>query len=116
MADALAHSSDSHSGALGLNRSQSFRGNSSSLVFNLNVDGVFFALNPNLRSLAPRVTMNVGQAFLHKAEYNEFHLGWESPEIVRNLQINLQTAALRKTLHVPTQRGRYTSFIQQRWV
>jgi hypothetical protein len=89
MAHALAHSSDSHSSALGLNRSQSFRGHAPSPVFNLYVDSVFFALNSNQRNLASRVTMDVCQAFLHKAEYYEFHFGWESSEIIRNLQINL---------------------------
>src|SRR5450755_4866070 len=116
MAHALTHSSDSHSRALRLNRSQSFRGHSSSAVFNLYADSVFFALNSNQRGLASGVAMNVGQAFLHQAEYDDFHFGWESSEIIGNLQINLKTAALRKTLHVPVQRGRNTGFIQQRWM
>ncbi len=116
MAHTLAHSPDAHSRALGLNRSQSFRRHSLSLVFNLYVDRVLFAIKSNERSLAFRVTMNVCQAFLHKAEYDEFHFGGKSSEIVRNLQINFQTAALRKTLHVPTQCGRNSGFIQQRWM
>src|SRR5580704_9098141 len=106
MPHALAHSSYSNSSALGLNRSQPFRGHSLPLVFNLYADSVSFALNSNQRNFASRVTMNVCQAFLHQAEYDEFHFRWESSEILRNLQINLQIAALRKTLHVPTQCGR----------
>src|ERR1700722_4870989 len=116
MAHTLAHSSDSHSRAVGLNRGQPSRGHSPSLVFHLYVNSVFFSRNSNQRNLASRVTMNVCQAFLHQAEYNDFHFGWESSEIVGNLQINLQTAALRKTLHVPTQCGRNARFIQQRWM
>src|SRR4051794_16651150 len=102
MADALAHSADANSRALGLNRSQSFRGHSSSVVFHHYADSVFFTLNSNQRGLASGVTMNVGQAFLHQAEYNELHFRGESSEIIRDLQINFQTAALRETLHVPT--------------
>src|SRR5579863_5703454 len=102
MAHTLAHSSDSHSSTLGLNRSQSFRGHSPSLVFNRYVDSVFFALNSNQRNLASRVTMNVGQAFLHQAEYDKFHFGWESAEVIGNQQIDLEITALYKTLHVPT--------------
>src|SRR5690349_19332341 len=103
MADSLAHSSDSNASALGLNGSKPFRGHSLALVFHGDADGVFFAIHPNQRRLASGVTMNVGEAFLHQAEYDEFHLGGEPSEIVRNLQINLQTAALRQALHIPTQ-------------
>jgi hypothetical protein len=64
------------------------------------VDSVFFALDSNQRNLASRVTMNVGQTFLHQAEYDEFHFGWEASQVLGNLQINFKTAALRKTLYV----------------
>jgi len=113
MAHALAHSSDSHSRALGLNRSQPFRGHSLSPVFNLYADSVFFALNSDQGGLASGVTMNVGQTFLHQTEYDDFHFGWESAEMIRNLQINLQIATLRKTLHVPIQCGRNAGFIHR---
>ena len=88
MAHALAHSSDSHSRALGLNFSQSFRGHSLSLVLNLYLDIALFALNSNQRGFASRVTMNVCQAFLDKPEYEEFHFGRQSSEVVGNLQVN----------------------------
>ena len=71
MEHALAHSSDSYSRALGLNLSQSFRGHSTSMVLNLYVDAVFFALQLNQRGLASRVTMDVRQTFLNKSEYEE---------------------------------------------
>ena len=89
MAHALAHSSESHPRALGLNLSESFRGHPLSLVFNPYMDLGFFALNPNHGALAFRVTMNVCQGFLDKPEYQKFHVGWESSEIISNLQINL---------------------------
>jgi len=89
MAYTLAHSSDSHSRALRLNLSQSFRGHSTSMVFNLYVDAVFFALKLNQRGFASRVTMDVGQAFLNKSENEQFHFGWKSSEIFGNLQIDL---------------------------
>ena len=75
MAHALAHSSDSHSRALGLNLSQSFWGHSTSMVFNLYVDAVFFALKLNQRGFASRVTMDVRQTFLNKSENV-----WKNPE------------------------------------
>jgi hypothetical protein len=59
MAYALAHSFDSHSRALGLNLSQSFWRHSTSTVFNLHVDAVFFALKLNQRGFASRVAMDV---------------------------------------------------------
>ena len=68
MAHAFAHSSDSHSRALGLNLSQSFLRHTPSMVFNLYVDIAFLTLNSNPRGFASRVTMNVGQAFLHQPE------------------------------------------------
>jgi hypothetical protein len=75
MAHALAHSSDSHSRAIGLNLGKSFRGHSISLVLDHYADSVFFTLNSNQSCFASRVTMNICQAFLHKSEYEEFHLG-----------------------------------------
>jgi len=68
MADALAHSCDSHSRAVGLNFSESFRGHSIPLVFNLYVEPVPFALKSNQRGFASRVTVNVCQTFLHRSE------------------------------------------------
>jgi hypothetical protein len=68
MADALAHSCDSHSRGVGLNFSESFRGHSIPLVFNLDVDPVPFALKSNQRGFASRVTMNVCQTLLHRSE------------------------------------------------
>jgi hypothetical protein len=59
MAHALAHPSDSHSRAFGLNLAESFRGHSLPLVFNFYPDGVLFALNSNGSGFAPRVTMDV---------------------------------------------------------
>ncbi len=88
MAHALAHSSDSDSRPLGLNLRESFRGHSLSVVFNLYADTAFFALNPNHGGFASRVTMNVCQAFLHQPEYEQFHLGWKSSEVIGNLQVN----------------------------
>ena len=68
MADALAHSCDSHSRGVGLNFSESFRRHSIPLVFNLDVDPVPFALKSNQSGFAARVTMNVSQIFLHRSE------------------------------------------------
>src|SRR5580692_5648430 len=99
MEHALAHSSDSYSPAM---------------VLNLYVDAVFFALQLNQRGLASRVTMDVRQAFLNKSKNEQFHFGWKPSEIIRNPQINFQTAALRETLHVPTQCRGYPALIQQR--
>ena len=59
------------------------------MVFDLYVDAVFFALKLNQSGFASRVTMDVRQAFLNKSENEQFHLGWESSEIVGNLQVNL---------------------------
>ena len=85
MAHALAHSSDSHARALGLNLCQSFRGHPPPSVFNQYVDLAVLALNSNHRGFASRVTMNVRQTFLHQPEYKEFHLGRKSSEVIGHL-------------------------------
>jgi hypothetical protein len=58
------------------------------MVLNLYVDTAFFTLNSYQRGFASRVTMNVCQAFLHKPEYEEFHFGRKSSEVIGNLQVN----------------------------
>src|ERR1700722_16279340 len=105
MADTLAHSPDSQSRASGFDLSQPFRGHPPALVFNRHTDHAVFTLDPDQRGFASRMTMNVGQAFLHQPEYEEFHFGGESAEVIGNLQVNRHTAALRKTAHKPTERG-----------
>src|ERR1700733_4654446 len=92
MAHALAHSPDSHSRTLGLNLSQPFRGHSTSVVFNLYEDVVFFALKLNQRGFASRVTMDVCQTFLNKSENEQFHFGWKFSEICRSTSKLLRSA------------------------
>jgi len=60
--------------------------------------------------------MNVGEAFLHDPENSDFQILRESPEIGREIEINLNLAAFGEPFHKQTKSRRETDFIQQRWM
>jgi len=62
---ALSHSTDSDSRALGLDLSQLFRRHSATLIPNLDDDRIGFASNADGCALTSRVTMHVRQGLLH---------------------------------------------------
>jgi hypothetical protein len=67
-----------------------------------------------MRGLAGGMGMDVRQALLHHAESNQFQFAGQTAEISRNVELDLQAAALGKTLCVPIERRRKTAFFQQR--
>ncbi len=70
---ALSHSPDSDADSLGLNLCQSFLRHSLAVILNLCMNLVGLASNTDYCSLASRMAMNVGQAFLHETKYGEFY-------------------------------------------
>ena len=58
--------------------------------------------------------MNVGQGLLDDTKDGQFQVGREPPEVLGNIEIDLQVAAFHQTLHIPPDGLRQTIFIQQR--
>ena len=57
--------------------------------------------------------MNVGKTFLHHPENRGFRLRGEPSEIIGQLEVDFDFAALR-SVYVPPNRRRQACFIQQR--
>ena len=55
----------------------------------------------NLGGRTPGMTMDIGQALLHYSKNGRFQLLGEPAEIIRELGLNLNLAALCKSLNVP---------------
>src|SRR5580658_5091456 len=60
------------------------------------------------------MTMDVRQAFLHQAEYGEFHVRGEPSEVAGNIQLDTKSAALLQSLQVPA-KCRRKSHLVQHW-
>ena len=71
---------------------------------NVNDETIVFGLNSYSRGSTPGMTMDIGQTFLNDAENGEFYVVWQPGEIIRDFQIDVDLAALRKSIHVPAQR------------
>ena len=72
------------------------------------------ARDPDRSSLASGMAMNVGQRFLHYAEHNQLQFARQSPEFFRNIEVNHNPTALRRSLHIPADRRRQPCLIEQR--
>src|SRR5580693_7389756 len=58
------------------------------------------------------MTMDVRQAFLHQAEYGEFHVRGEPSEVAGNIQLDTKSAALLQSLQVPAKCRRKSHLVQ----
>jgi len=58
--------------------------------------------------------VNVGEAFLNNPKDDCFQVAREPREVLANIEIDHDLAALRKTLDVPPECRRKTGFIQER--
>ena len=103
---ALPHSSDSEADSSRLNFRQPVSRNSHTVILNLRVNLVELTSDADYRSFAFRMAMDVSQAFLHETEYGEFYLGGKPFEIVGNINLYAEVAALRQTFYVPPKRRR----------
>src|ERR1700688_920931 len=99
MWEALPHPSDTHSSTFCLNLSQSFGRHSFLLVLNVHMNVAPFHCDPNQRSLATGASRHIRHTPLHKPKYCKLHFWEKSFEVVGNLQVNVQAASLRQSLH-----------------
>src|SRR5580693_3722574 len=58
--------------------------------------------------------MDVGEAFLHDAEYRGFEIARETAEIGGQIEVDPNTAAFGKSFEIEAQGGGKANFIQQR--
>lgn len=70
----------------------------------------------NLGKRTSGMPVNVGEAFLHHAENRGFRFPWQTPEIFREIQVDLDLAAQREAIHIPAQGGGEPRFVEQRWM
>src|SRR4029077_19614350 len=111
--NALAHSAKSdtrHAGAS--NFRQLLWGNAFPGIFNFESDSITGLAEPNRRSRAGRMTVNVGKRFLDNAEDSRFQVSRHSPEFGIQLQFHMDAAALLKPVRKPSQRGKQSHLVQ----
>ena len=60
--------------------------------------------------------MNIGERFLDDAENCSLHLGRKAAEILGEVEIDFDAAALRETIDVPANGGTQAGLVQQRRV
>src|SRR5258708_34950601 len=101
MADALTHSSNSHTRTTCLNLRELFC--LYPFAFILNFQSNAFSRTRKLyrRSLSTGVSVNIRQAFLYDAENRDFHVVRQSSEVLRDNQLTFQIATFRQALDIP---------------
>src|SRR6266566_3570983 len=97
--DSLPHALNTHAGD---GRSRRFRvavcGKAMALIANL--QGHFLSVPPHthLRGFASGMAVHIGERFLHDAEDGDLHLPGKAPEFGGELEVHVDSAALRETL------------------
>src|SRR5579864_8752746 len=109
----LAHSGDAHPGEL---LGAILRLQPATLVGHFQRDVAVVAKQPHLSHFASRMAVHVGEAFLQHAKDRQFDEIWQLGDVGRHFQIDLYSAALRKTGQVPGNYRLQSNFVQQRWV
>lgn len=79
---------------------------------NLDGDAVWKFLDANLRDPTSGMAVNVAETLLDDTEDGGFDIRGEAGQIVGNLDIDLDAAALRETFDVGQQRGVKTGFVE----
>src|SRR5258708_161534 len=72
------------------------------------------ALHADGRGAAARMAMNVGQTFLHNAKEGNFQVTRQATEILGQLQIDIDLAALAESVDIPLQSRFQADLIEQR--
>jgi len=81
---------------------------------NLDSDAVWKFLNTNLSDATARMAVNIAETLLDDPEDGGFNVGGEARQIVGNIDIDLDAAALRESFDVGQQRRAETGFVEQR--
>ena len=85
LADSFAYTAQTHAGAAGLNSREILCRDPSASVSHLDHHFAILAGDPDLRRLAARVAMNIGQALLYHAKYRQFHVPGRPLKLLMNI-------------------------------
>jgi len=88
--DAVPHSADADTGSTLVDSCQFFFRNAFAMIFNLNRDFVGLAGNSNDGDITAGMAQDVREAFLHDPKHGKFGLRWQSLEVVRDVQFDLE--------------------------
>src|SRR5580658_8231454 len=113
---ALAHTAESYSVICSRRHGRtSLYANTLPLIANLQSQH-FFIGRPYLYScrLAARMTINVGQTFLHDSKNRNLHFGCKPAEFRREFNSHLYAATLCKTIGKQLDRGQEPDFVKKR--
>lgn len=113
---ALPHAAKTDAGSTRTQLQLLFQRYTLTCVLNLDDDAAIFFTNRYLRGIAFGMTMNIRETFLHQPENGNFHLVGHARELRRNLEANVDLAALREAIHVPANGRGKAGRIEQRWV
>ena len=81
---------------------------------NLDGDAGWKFLDANLGDATAGMAVNVAETLLDNTKNGGFNIGREARQIVGNIDIDLDTAALREAFDVGEQRGVETGFVEKR--
>src|ERR1700723_1603375 len=97
-----------------LNLGQPLLRHAPALVLDFDENRFAFASDLDRSALAPRVPVNIGQAFLHQSEHHQLNLVRKSTEFFRNGKRDVDAAAFAQSVDVTTERRGETAFAQDR--
>ena len=86
------------------------------MILDFEMDAIFAAGNANVGEGAIGMAMNVGETFLHDAENGGLEFGGQPSDVGRNIQKDLDVAALRKSFDISPESGGKAEVVQQRRV
>src|ERR1700688_1869451 len=111
----LSHASNANTGRTGGGHFLLLLGGDAfAFVFDLDAHMIVTLAKANPGDRTFRMTVNIGKAFLHDAENGGFGLTRQAPEILGEIQSNLDFAAQNKSVDIPAKGGGQAGFIQQR--
>ena len=70
----------------------------------------------NLGDTAPRMSMDIGECLLDDSKDGGLQILWETAQLFRKIQIDLDIAPLHESLHIPVNRKQQSHFVQHGWV
>src|SRR5579883_2459230 len=109
--NALPHAPKTNPGPAGLDMRQLLGWNSSPVVLNFQCHAIRIAADPDLRSLAAGVAVNIRERLLDDAEQDELHFGGKTAKILRNGEIDLQQSPVHEACDIPAQSAGQTAFL-----
>src|SRR5208283_937200 len=114
-AGAFTHTAKAHTDSFVAlqKRAKALRGYTAAIVHYSECNRMRPDLHADSRPFGFRMTMNVGEAFLQNPEHGGLDFIRETGNGFRNVQRNVDAAALREPFHIPANRRGQTGFIEQ---